>query len=126
MSSGARLSLTVNSLRFANNCAKLSAYEQGISPQPMRSINPVVTLPETAVIAGFLFLERTIMTEKITFNAVVYKVQTLADNGIRITLDLPETAIPEMAMLAETKRQGIALVFEASADKSLDVGSEEV
>lgn len=66
------------------------------------------------------------MTEKITFNAVVYKVQTLADNGIRITLDLPETAIPEMAMLAETKRQGIALVFEASADKSLDVGSEEV
>jgi hypothetical protein len=40
-------------------------------------------------------------------------VQTLADGGIRLTLDMPETAIPQMAMLAETKREGIALVFEA-------------
>jgi hypothetical protein len=28
---------------------------------------------------------------------------------------MPETAIPQMAMLAETKREGIALVFEARA-----------
>jgi hypothetical protein len=56
--------------------------------------------------------------EKIIFSAAVYKLQTLVDGGIRLTLDLPETAIPEMAMLAEVKRQGIALVFEAMADDS--------
>lgn len=49
----------------------------------------------------------------IKFEAIVYKVQTLADGGVRVTLDLPETAIPQMAMLAETKRDGIPLVFEA-------------
>jgi len=49
----------------------------------------------------------------IRFEAIVYKVQTLADGGIRLTLDLPETAIPQMAMLAETKRDGIPLVFTA-------------
>ncbi len=53
----------------------------------------------------------------ITFDAIVQKVQTLADNGVRVTLDLPETAIPQMAMLAETKRQGVPLKFEAKADK---------
>jgi hypothetical protein len=53
--------------------------------------------------------------EKIKFEAIVSKLQTLADGGIRVTLDMSENAIPEMAMLAETKRQGIALVFEASA-----------
>ena len=40
-------------------------------------------------------------------------MQTLADGGIRLTLDMPETAIPQMAMLAETKREGVPLVFEA-------------
>jgi len=55
--------------------------------------------------------------EKIVFTAIVYKVQTLADNGVRITLDLPEDAIPQMAMLAETKRAGIGLVFEAKSDE---------
>ena len=49
----------------------------------------------------------------IRFDAIVYKVQTLADGGVRVTLDLPETAIPQMAMLAETKRDGIPLVFTA-------------
>lgn len=49
----------------------------------------------------------------IRFDAVVAKVQTLADGGIRLTLDMGENAIPQMAMLAETKREGIALVFEA-------------
>lgn len=55
------------------------------------------------------------MSEKITFDATVYKVQTLADMGIRITLDLPETAIPQAAMLMETKRQGIPLIIEVKA-----------
>lgn len=54
----------------------------------------------------------------IRFAAVVSSVRTLADGGIRVTLDLPETAIPEMAMLAQTKADGIVLdvvVTEASA-----------
>lgn len=49
----------------------------------------------------------------IRFEAIVYKVQTLADGGVRVTLDLPETCIPQMAMLAETKRDGIPLMFTA-------------
>ena len=49
----------------------------------------------------------------IKFDAIVYKVQTLSDSGIRLTLDMPETAIPQMAMLAETKREGIPLEFTA-------------
>lgn len=51
----------------------------------------------------------------IRFDAIVAKAQTLADGGIRITLDLPETAIPQMAMLIEAKREGVPLVFEAKA-----------
>ena len=53
------------------------------------------------------------MTDAITFVAAVYKVQTLVDGSVRITLDLPETAIPQMAMLAECQRKGLALKFEA-------------
>jgi len=53
----------------------------------------------------------------IKFDAIVYKVQTLSDGGIRLTLDMPETAIPQMAMLAETKREGVPLVFEAKIPK---------
>ncbi len=52
----------------------------------------------------------------IKFSAVVYKVQTLTDGGIRVMFDLPETAIPQMAMLAECKRQGILLRVECKAD----------
>ena len=47
--------------------------------------------------------------EAIAFPAAVYKVQTLTDGGVRVTLDLPETAIMEMAMLAECQRAGIYL-----------------
>ena len=54
---------------------------------------------------------------EITFPATVYKVQTLIDGGVRVTLDLPEDCIPQMAMLAETKREGIPLIFTAKADE---------
>lgn len=47
--------------------------------------------------------------QKIEFEAVVYKVQTLADNGVRVYLDLPETAIMQMAQLAECQRFGVVL-----------------
>ena len=53
---------------------------------------------------------------EIVFTAIVYKVQTLVDNGVRVTLDLPEDAISIMAMLAETRREGIPLVFTARAE----------
>lgn len=55
----------------------------------------------------------------IKFPAVVYKVQTLTDHGVRVTLDLPESCIPQMAMLAECQREGIPLVFEAKADETV-------
>jgi hypothetical protein len=55
------------------------------------------------------------MSNIITFEASIYKVQTLVDHGVRVTLDLPETAIPQMAMLAEAQCQGIPLLFEVRA-----------
>lgn len=42
----------------------------------------------------------------IEFIASVYKVQTLVDGGIRIALDLPETDLLAMAMLAECQIRG--------------------
>ena len=49
------------------------------------------------------------MSEPIKCLAVVYKVQTLTDHGIRISLDLPETAIMQMAMFAECQRMQVLL-----------------
>lgn len=58
----------------------------------------------------------------IRFTAAVYKVQTLSlDKGVRVTLDLPEDAIPQMAMLAEAQRQGIPLIFEVKTNVQQDV-----
>lgn len=47
--------------------------------------------------------------EVIKFAAQVAKVQSLADGGIRLTLDLPEDAIMQAAQLMECKRWGAAL-----------------
>ena len=52
----------------------------------------------------------------ITFPATVFKLQTLVDGGVRVTLDLAEDCIPQMAMLAEARREGLSLVFTAKAD----------
>ena len=49
------------------------------------------------------------MTNPLTFDATVYKVATLVDNGIRVSLDLPEQAIAEAAMLMAFKREGVAI-----------------
>ena len=51
--------------------------------------------------------------DPIEFDATVAKVQTLADNGLRITLDLPETAIEQAAMLMAMKRAGVVLQLTA-------------
>ena len=43
-------------------------------------------------------------TESITFEALVSQVRTLADGGLRVTLDLPEDAVYQAAWLMEVKR----------------------
>jgi hypothetical protein len=43
------------------------------------------------------------------FVAAVYAVTTLVDGGIRASLDLLESAIPEAAQLMDYKRRGVAL-----------------
>lgn len=50
--------------------------------------------------------------EPIKVVAVVAKVQTLADGGIRVTLDLPESAIMQAAELMVCKREGVVLEIE--------------
>ena len=51
----------------------------------------------------------------IKFDAIVYKVQTLVDGGVRLTLDMSENSISQMAMLAQTKIDGIVLDVEVRA-----------
>lgn len=60
----------------------------------------------------------------ITFPAEVNKVQTLADGGVRVTFDLPETAIPQMAMLAECKRQGLYLMVSCTTEQGITDGNK--
>lgn len=49
--------------------------------------------------------------ESISFPAQVAKCQTLVDNGLRITFDLPESEIIAFAWLAQCKRDGIVLML---------------
>jgi hypothetical protein len=49
------------------------------------------------------------VSEAITFPAQVVKVQTLADSGLRLTLDMPESEIVAFAWLAQCKRAGVVL-----------------
>ncbi|HLA80424.1 MAG TPA: hypothetical protein VJP78_02170 [Thermoleophilia bacterium] len=53
---------------------------------------------------------------EIRFVAVVAKVQTMVDGGIRVVLDLPETAIKQAAELMECKRDEIALRVRIERD----------
>ena len=54
------------------------------------------------------------MSEPIRFQATVCKVSTLADMGLRLTLDLPEDAVMQAAQLMECKRAGVVLEVECS------------
>lgn len=45
----------------------------------------------------------------ITFDAIVEKVQTLVDMGLRVTLDLPEDAVTQAAQLMELRRIGSSI-----------------
>jgi hypothetical protein len=53
------------------------------------------------------------MPDKIVFSATIAKVQTLVDNGIRVTLDLDENSVMVMAQLVECKRAGAVLKISA-------------
>ena len=58
------------------------------------------------------------MTEPISairFKAQVNKVQTLADGGIRLVLDLPETEITTATRMMEAKQAGAFLEIAAVA-----------
>lgn len=57
------------------------------------------------------------MSEPIEFEAEVYKVQTLVDGGVRITLNLSEGSIMQMAQLAECQRFGVVLNVVATPDE---------
>lgn len=64
--------------------------------------------------------------EPIKFDAVVYKVQTLVDYGLRVTLDLPETALVAAAQLMACKRQsGMILHVEVTPEKQVVAGKNE-
>lgn len=47
--------------------------------------------------------------EPFTFDAIVVRITTLADNGLRVSFDLPEDAVVQAAQLMELKRMGVAL-----------------
>jgi hypothetical protein len=55
--------------------------------------------------------------DALTFDATVAKVQTLADQGLRVTLDLPETAIEAAAVLMAIKRNGQAIKVAVTIGK---------
>ena len=52
------------------------------------------------------------MSGPIRFIAQVAKVQTLADGGLRVTLDLPESAIMQAAELMVFKREYVPIRVE--------------
>jgi len=47
--------------------------------------------------------------DAICFDAEVQGVRTLTDGGLRVTFDLPESAIEQVKRLMECKRDGVAL-----------------
>jgi hypothetical protein len=63
--------------------------------------------------------------DPVEFDAIIYKVQTLVDMGLRITLDLPENAIIAAAQLMALRRSGAVIHITATPDKQpVSVGKE--
>jgi len=48
-------------------------------------------------------------SETVTFQAAIARVQTLADLGLRVTLDLPETAVMEAGLLMAIRGSGVTV-----------------
>jgi len=61
--------------------------------------------------------------EPIEFTAQVARVQTLADGGLRFTLDAPESCVMQAAELMTCKRFGVVLKVRCSA---METGSDPV
>ena len=55
------------------------------------------------------------MSEPIKCTGIVYKVQSLAGNGIRVSIDLPDSAIMQAAMFMECQRMQVLLDIECTA-----------
>ena len=53
----------------------------------------------------------------IKFDAVVQKVTTLVDGGLRVTLDLPEDAIVQAAQLMELRRLGVNVKVTVAGER---------
>jgi len=65
------------------------------------------------------------LSDPITFPAVVQRVSTLADGGIRVTFDLPEDVILQAAELMACKREEVALRVRVEVDSGrLEVDSK--
>ena len=62
--------------------------------------------------------------DAIEFPAIVQKVQTLADGGIRATFDMPETCVMQAAELMACKRVEVALMVSVTADKQENTGEQ--
>lgn len=60
------------------------------------------------------------MANSVLFNAIVYKVQTLIDGGIRVTLDLEENAISQAASLMQAKIDNLLLRVEIKEYKEVN------
>lgn len=60
------------------------------------------------------------MSDGVSFAAAVYKIQTLVDGGLRVTLDLPEDAIVQAAWLMECKRHSVVLQITATPQAEND------
>lgn len=59
---------------------------------------------------------------QIEFVAEIIKVQTMQlTNQVRVTLDLPETCIMQMAQLAECKRAGVVVQVVVTPQHDDDV-----
>ena len=55
-------------------------------------------------------------SEAVNVTGQVYKVQTLVDGGIRLTIDLPESAVNVMTQLAQYQINGVAVKISVKPD----------
>ena len=65
------------------------------------------------------------MAEAITFYAQIAKVQTLADGGLRFTLDTGEQAIMAAAELMACKRMGVVVDVVVTARQTDEPSEDE-
>jgi len=63
--------------------------------------------------------------DKIIVAMTVEKVQTMVDGALRVTLDMSETSVMQMAQFVECKRMGVVLKAEFTPDLQADSGNEK-